>query len=114
MARARKTFSEIIKQPVRKTKPFKWMGAMVDILPLTVAEVRHFQAQIKEMDTADASEEDNESGLAAQRDLVRMGVVGAAETTDEELDAIPMAEVRKLTDEILKQAGIEADRGGKG
>jgi hypothetical protein len=61
------------------------MGDKVKIVKLSVTEVREFQ---KEIDTLKDKTEDADSGLAIQRKIIRLGVVGASELSDEELDSL--------------------------
>jgi hypothetical protein len=82
-------------------------GETVEVKKLTVAQVREFQSQleaIKEQESAD-------SGLAIQRTIIKMGVVGAEDLSDEELDSFPLEEIVNLAQKILELAGVRSVEG---
>ena len=74
----------------------------VEVRKLSVAQVREFQAQL----TAVKESTDEDSGIAIQRSIIRMAVVGAADMTDDELDAFPIADLAALVQTILELAGL--------
>jgi hypothetical protein len=79
----------------------------VEVKKLTVAQVKEFQAQlevVKEKESAD-------SGLNIQRTIIKMGVVGAEDLTDEELDSFPLDEIVNLAQKILELAGVRSSEG---
>ena len=94
-----------MKQLLGKVKTVKvpFMDETVEVTRLTVAQVKEFQ---KELNAVKLDDADDEGGLKIQRTIVRMGVVGAADLTDEELDSFPLVELTKLVQEILKLAGV--------
>jgi hypothetical protein len=79
----------------------------VEVKKLTVAQVKEFQETLEAIKT----EESAEAGLNIQRKIIRMGVVGAEELTDEELDSFPLDEVVKLSQKVLELAGVKAVEG---
>jgi hypothetical protein len=92
----------------QKTVKVKFMdGETVEVKKLTVSQVKDFQSQldaIKEKDSTD-------SGLQIQRSVIRMGVVGAEDLTDEELDSFPLDEVVNLAQKVLELAGVRSAEG---
>ena len=105
MPRKKTSFAELVTKGERKTKPYRFMGSEIDIMPLSVTEVKKFQAAMKQQEE-ESSDDDSEAGLAAQRDLIRTGVVGAEDLSDEQLDQLPLADITKLANEVLKHAGL--------
>lgn len=89
----------------RKTVKVKFLGENVDVRKLSVAEVEEFQAKLT------AAKEDETRGLSLQRDIIRLGVAGAEDLTDAELNSFPMDDLMRLSEEILRQAGIRAEAG---
>jgi len=85
-----------------KSTKVPFLGSEVEVNKLTVAQVKQFQAELNAV--KDVVDED--SGLKIQRTIVRMGVVGAADLTDEELDSFPLVELTALTQKILELAGV--------
>ena len=113
MPRKKVSFADIVTKGERKPKIYRWMQHDVEIMPLSVTEVKHFQAAMKQQEEEGSDDDDSEAGLAAQRDLIRTGVVGADDLTDEQLDQLPLAEITKLANEVLKYAGLsQRDSGG--
>ena len=87
------------------------MGHDIEIRPLSVAQVKIFQDNMKKLEEGQI-EDDNELGLFSQRDLIRMGVVGAKDLTDEELDNMSIIDMTDLANEILKYSGLaESSKG---
>jgi uncharacterized FlaG/YvyC family protein len=79
----------------------------VEVKKLTVAQVKEFQAQLEEIKEKDSAD----SGLAIQRTIIKMAVVGAEDLTDEELDSFPLEEIVNLAQKILELAGVRAAEG---
>jgi hypothetical protein len=93
---------------VAPTKKLAFLGKKdaVEVKKLSGLEVKEFQAYIN-VDAKTLPESDQ--GLAIQRKIVRLGVVGAAELTDEEIDSFPLDEVSKLAKEVLIYSGINPE-----
>ena len=99
-----------MKHLLKKARPsveVDFMGDKVKVFKLTVNEVRQFQ---KEIDAIKGSE-DSESGISIQRKVIRLGVEGAAELTDEELDDFPLDDLAGLVKVVLEQAGVRSNEG---
>jgi len=100
-----------MKHLLKKARPtveVDFMGDKVKIVKLSVTEVREFQ---KEIDTLKDKTEDADSGLAIQRKIIRLGVVGASELSDEELDSFPLDDLSTLAKVVLEQAGVRGNEG---
>lgn len=80
----------------------------VEVKKLTVTQVKEFQSSLTSAKTND--EED--TGLKIQREVIRMAVVGAEGLTDEELDSFPLDDLSKLVQKILEFAGIRNNEEG--
>lgn len=78
----------------------------VEVRKLSGAEVKAFQAFIKK---AAAKLPPEDQGLAMQNYVIRAGVVGAQDMTDEELDSFPYDENAKLAKAVLVFTGIQVD-----
>jgi hypothetical protein len=79
----------------------------VEVKKLTVAQVKEFQKKLEEIKGQDSTE----SGLDIQRSVIRMGVVGAEDLTDEDLDSFPLDEVVNLAQKVLELAGVRNTEG---
>jgi hypothetical protein len=79
----------------------------VEVKKLTVAQVKEFQVKLESA----KGEDTTESGLNIQRSVIRMGVVGAEDLTDEELDSFPLDEVVNLAQKVLELAGVKGVEG---
>ena len=118
MAKKKLTFSEIIAKKKLSTKTENFMGEPIEVKPLSVKEVRKFQNRMKETqaeetrkrkEAEDAGleyEPDDDVTLGAQRDLIRMAVIGAEDMDDDALDEIPLSEMVDLGNKILEHAGV--------
>jgi hypothetical protein len=95
------------------TKKLTFLGKKdaVEITKLSGTEVKEFQAFVN---TEVKSLPESEQGLAIQRRVVRLGVVGAADLTDEEIDGFPLSEITNLAKEVLAYSGIGAEEDSKG
>lgn len=106
MPRKKTSFAELVAKGERKAKSYRFLGTEIEIMPLSVSEVKKFQAAMKQQEEESSDDDDSEAGLAAQRDLIRTGVVGAEDLSDEQLDQLPLADITKLANEVLKHAGL--------
>jgi hypothetical protein len=84
-------------------------GATVEVQRLSVKEIREFQKFAKKAQKDNAED----GGIATQRQLIRLAVVGAADMTDEELDSFSFQSLADLTKEILAYNGLNSDESGK-
>jgi hypothetical protein len=96
--------------PTKKTN-FLGEKNSVEVKKLTGTEVKEFQVYVN---TEVKSLSESEQGLAIQRKIIRMGVVGAEDLTDEEIDGFPLDEISKLAKEVLNYSGIGSDDDKKG
>ena len=110
MSYEKTSFLELISSR-RKTKTYNFMGEDIEIMPLSVAQVRVFQENIKKQEESQLSD-NSETGLSSQRDLIRMGVIGARDLTDEELDNMSLIDMTDLANEILKYTGLTESKPG--
>lgn len=101
------TMKKFLAKP-RPTVSVPFLGDTVEVQKLSVAQVRTFQ---KELESVKETAEEGESGIAVQRTIIRLGVVGAAELTDEELDSFPLDDLSELAKAVLEQAGVRSAEG---
>jgi hypothetical protein len=94
---------------VRDTAEVDFMGSKLEVVSLTVSEIRKFQKFVKEAQ----AEESEDGALGIQRQLIRMGVVGAEDMTDEELDGFPIKALADLSRAILEHNGLNPDESGE-
>jgi hypothetical protein len=98
---------EVMKK--RMSKPVKFMGEDIKIHKLSVAEVLKVQEMAKDLTT----NPDESKGFAVLRMVFRASVENAQDITDEEFDTMPMDELSKLSNEIMKFSGLGEDQKGK-
>jgi len=79
----------------------------VEVKKLTVSQVKEFQKKLEEIKGQDSTE----SGLDIQRSVIRMGVVGAEDLTDDDLDSFPLEAVVNLAQKVLELAGVRGVEG---
>lgn len=89
------------------TSEVKFMKGTLTIRKLTVKEVKSIQ------DLAAEVKDDAERGLDLIKHVIRVSADGAADTTNEEFDEMPMDELSKLSSEIMKFSGFGGDEKGK-
>ena len=87
-----------------KTHPVKFMGANIEVMELSVAQVRDFQEGVRSLQSDNPDEEVD--GTELQRDLIRMAVVDAEKLTDEEIDSFPMGDIIRLGNDIIRISGL--------
>jgi hypothetical protein len=85
----------------RVTKKVKFMDEEVVISKLFLSEVKKIQAAAK------AAEADNEQGLEALKEIIRSAVSGAEDLSEDDFDNLPLDELTKLSNEIMKFSGID-------
>jgi hypothetical protein len=94
---------------VRATTEVEFLGEKLEVASLTVGEIRRFQKFVK-----DSQKDESEDGaLGIQRELIRLGVVGAADMTDEELDGFPIKALSQLAKDILEHNGLDSEKSGE-
>jgi hypothetical protein len=84
-----------------RTVKVTFLGETIEVRKLTVGQVEAFQKKVKS-----AGEDD---GLDIQRQIIRLGVVGAEDMTDEELNSFPLDDLSSLATEILQFVGVKSD-----
>jgi len=92
----------------RHTTEVEFMGEKVEVLELSVNDVKTFQRFATE------NKDSEDGGLAIQRELIRMAVVDASDMTDEELDGFPLKELSKLAKQILTINGLDSEEVNEG
>ena len=97
----------LLKKP-RATVSVPFLDDTVEVVKLSVAEVREFQ---KELESTKGKAEDAEASLGIQRKIIRLGVVGASELSDDELDSFPLDDLSTLAKAVLEQAGVRSTEG---
>ncbi len=105
----------------RVSKSVKFMGEDVTITKMSVHEVQNIQAVAKQLQAKAAEHEAagtvDEDAETADFDvlklILRLGVEGAADMTDEEIEGLPIDELSKLSNEVMRYVGLgqEAPKG---
>jgi hypothetical protein len=92
-----------------QTKKITFMGKKdaVEIRKLTGRQVKNFQKEVKSL--KDLPEEDQLT--LVQNKVIRLGVVGAEDLSDEELDEFPLDEIANLAKQVFAYSGIDIDAG---
>ena len=83
------------------TKTVEFMDDKVQIKQLSVADVLSLQEDMKDADEADS--------LETVSKLIRAGVVGAEEMSDEDLQGFPLGELLELSQEVMAYCGLKAE-----
>lgn len=89
----------------RIKKQVNFMQAKVEVLKLTLGETMEVQKWATE-----AAGEDPEMAFKMIRDVLRLGVPGMAEFTDDDFNKFPMFDLNDLADEVLKYGGMDPNR----
>jgi hypothetical protein len=87
----------------RITKTTKFLDEQVTIRKLSTAQALQIQAASAEM------QPDDESQLNLIYDVIRAGVEGGSELTDEDFGTWPLEDISKLSSEIMKFSGLTDD-----
>lgn len=101
-----------IKDLIRNSassKKISFMGGQLSIRKLTLGQVN----EIREIAQSAKDEENEAAGLEVLKFVVRTGAEGGEELTDEDFASMPMDELSKLSNEIMKFSGMDPD-GKKG
>lgn len=83
------------------TKTVEFMDDKVQIRQLSVGDVLELQEALKDADEADS--------LETVSKLIRTGVVGAEELSDEDLQSFPLGELLALSQEVMAYCGLQAE-----
>ena len=89
------------------SKKIKFMGSEIEIVKLTVAQVLEIQKSAKE------TKEDSEEGLDVLKLVFRLACAEAGELSDEDFLEFPIDELSKVSAEIMKFSGMDANTAGK-
>jgi hypothetical protein len=106
----------------RMTKSVKFMGEDVNITKMSVHEVQEIQAVAaamqavaKEHEEAGTVNPDAESSdFGVLKLILRLGVEGAKDLTDAEIEDLPIDELSRLSNEVMKYVGLGAEAASKG
>jgi hypothetical protein len=79
----------------------KFMDSELEISKLTIAQVTRIQELAKE------AEKDQTKGFGIMQEVIKMSAVGAEELTPEDFESMPLEELTKLSDAIMKFSGLE-------
>lgn len=85
----------------RAKKKTKFMDTEIEIYKLTIAEVVEIQELAKTVT-------ESSNGLELLKKVIRLGAEGAADLTDEDFDTMPIDDLSKLSNEIMKYSGLNA------
>jgi len=91
---------ELINKRTTKTVPF--LGAKIEINKLTLAECQEIQRLASETNA-----EDPTKGFELLRHVITVGVPAAADFNEDDFANFPMDDLNKLSDEVLKYAGMD-------
>lgn len=96
----------LVGKRVEKAVPF--VGDEVTIRKLSVSEVMEVQKLVAEFGGND-KDGNPKDPMALVRGVVRLGVTGADELTDEDFDTFPIDELNSLVSDVLSFSGIGED-----
>lgn len=86
------------------TKKVAFMGDEVEVKLLTVGQAREIEELNKKVHKKAEKDRDH---LAVLFKIIRMGVIGAEDLSDEELETFPVSELTKISQSIM-DTGMEA------
>jgi len=87
----------------KMTKTVKFMGKDLIINKLTVAQVLEIQDQAKLI------EKNENEGFNVMKTVIRSSADGGSELSDEDFNQLPLDELSKLANEVMKFSGISGD-----
>lgn len=99
----------LVGKRVEKTVDF--VGDEVTVRKLSVAEVKKVQELVAKFGGTDKKGEPKDP-MGLVLGVIRLGVVGADELTDEDFDTFPIDELNNLVSEVLSFSGIGEDAKG--
>ena len=94
-------------------KTIKFMGENVEIMKLSVADVKEIQELAQEINKAEDDEKKESLNFELIRKTVRSAVVGGEELEDADFENFPMDELSQLVDQVFKFSGMGAGDKGK-
>jgi hypothetical protein len=89
----------------KMTKKTKFMGEDITISKLSVAEVLEVQAKARGIEQNEAE------GFNVLKTVIRSGVEGGKDLSEEDFENFPLDELSKLSGEIMKFSGIGQEQG---
>ena len=95
-----------MKQFLNKTisKKIKVQGVEIELKALSLNEVMELQEVVADLDNTD----EMSSNLTVMRSMLRVGVLGADEMSDEDFNSIPLSVLSEAVSEVLAYAGLGA------
>jgi len=87
---------------VRTTKTVPFLGQKIEINKLTLAECTEIQKLASEI-----TPETPEKGFELLRHVITVGVPAASDFNEDDFNNFPMDDLNKLSDEVLKYAGMD-------
>jgi len=91
---------------VRQKKKYKFMDKDLDIQKLSYAEVMEVKLSAEAAQKEGNSEE---TGFELLKTVIRKGVVGGSELTDDDFTTFPLDELSKLSNQIMVFSGIAGE-----
>jgi len=91
------------------TKNVKFMGETVEIRKLTLDQVLGIQALAKEQSVKANTPDSDIDQFEMVKYIIREGVVGGEELDDDDFLSLPLDEVTKLSEELMKYAGVDGE-----
>jgi len=76
----------------------EFMGEKLKIKKLTVSEIMEIQDKAKKQKEGDE--------ISTLKTIIKLGVEGAKELTDKEIESFPLQELTNLTTEVIKFSGL--------
>lgn len=89
------------------TKKYKFMGQDIDIKKLSINDVNEIQSKAKNFN------ENDQTGVDLLISVIRLSVKEADELTDEEFNDLPIDELTKLSEAIMKFSGVNEQQGNR-
>lgn len=87
------------------TKEINVNGETAEVRELTFNQIQTFSEKAKA--AAESSKDDFESNRENLGDILRAGVVGLEEVTDDELGDVPLSTLKMLSEEVMSFNGLQ-------
>jgi hypothetical protein len=94
---------DLLGKQVKKEIPF--VGSKVEICKLSAGQVAEIQSAARE-----SKESGQEDGMQTMYKVLRMGVVGAADITNEEFATFPIDEMNKVAEAVMEFSGLNVGK----
>ena len=89
----------------KQEKSIDFMGEKIPVRKLTVAQVMEIQ------DKATDAGEDEKANFDLLKQVIRYSAEGAEDMSDEDFDSLPLDDLTKLSQAIMKHSGIDQGAG---